>query len=60
MRLRWIFLMFSLGDELCGGFFYEVAFFNLVLSVRFWREPKVCPEEVPGTPGKAWEGLEEL
>ena len=25
--------MFSLGDELCGGFFYEVAFFNLVLSV---------------------------
>ena len=27
------FVMFSLGDELCGGFFYEVAFFNLVLSV---------------------------
>ena len=25
--------MLSLGDELCGGFFYEVAFFNLVLSV---------------------------
>ena len=32
--------MFSLGDELCGGFFYEVAFFNLVLSV----------------PGCAWKG----
>ena len=27
-------LMLSLGDEVCGGFFYEVAFFNLVLSVR--------------------------
>ena len=35
--------MFSLGDELCGGFFYEVAFFNLVLSVDGMAEPAGLP-----------------
>ena len=41
--------MFSLGDELCGGFFYEVAFFNLVLSVWDYK-PKciISKSEVGG------------
>ena len=39
--------MFSLGDELCGGFFYEVAFFNLVLSVGLCRVPDGPPLDPP-------------
>ena len=52
--------MFSLGDELCGGFFYEVAFFNLVLSVLVMvlkfsapRQPKelqIIPKEASSLP----------